>query len=147
MCQRKRENAGLIHEPSLRSANSFNNVSDVRRGCAYRNVLLRDCCGIRSRTGPAGLEGWTELQTLANGDRVSRTLVIARHGKLIRRISGDPFVWQWKFWENGQQLIFEAGPVHFGMTCVRIDLSTGRTLGSVDCYSNLPPAGNLDWVA
>src|ERR1700733_14022824 len=61
MCQRKRENAGLIHEPSLRSANSFNNVSDVRRGCAYRNVLLRDCCGIRSRTGPTGLEGWTEL--------------------------------------------------------------------------------------
>src|ERR1700733_6616902 len=96
--------------------------------------------------GPAGLEGWTELQTFANGDRASRTLVIARHGKLIRRISGDPFVWQWKFWENGQQLIFEAGPVHFGMTCVWIDLCTGRALESVDCYSNLPPAGNLDWV-
>ncbi|ADW67427.1 hypothetical protein [Granulicella tundricola] len=32
-------------------------------------------------------------------------------------------------------LAYEAGPLHFGMTCNLADLATGRKLTTVDCYT------------
>jgi hypothetical protein len=40
---------------------------------------------------------------------------------------------------------YETGPFHFGMTCVLADVKTGRRMGSVDCYHELPPDAP-DWV-
>ena len=97
--------------------------------------------------GPHGLEGWTESITIdevANQGPLPVTLVIARHGKVIRRIDGSPFLWQWEFRPGGRQVAFETGPLHFGMTCVLADIKTGKELESVDCYQ--PPAHMPSWA-
>ena len=101
------------------------------------------------RKGPHGLEGWT-LSAPVDGvhggnEPLPFTLVVARNGKVLRRIEGDPFVWQWIFWADGGQVAFEAGPLHFGMSCVLFDLAKGREVGRVDCYHDLP-ANAADWA-
>ena len=67
------------------------------------------------RAGPNGLEGWTESFPLADGQSVPANLVIAQRRHVIRRIEGDPFVWRWMFWENGKQVAYETGSLHFNM--------------------------------
>jgi hypothetical protein len=38
------------------------------------------------------------------GEKYPFTLVIARNGKVVRRIDGDPSVWNWFFWADGKQV-------------------------------------------
>ena|SRR5690242_18293450 len=99
--------------------------------------------------GPRGLEGWTldsPVPDSGYGDeRFAFTLVIARHGHTIRRISGEPIIWKWIFWADGRQVAYETGAFHFSDTCYLIRLSDGRKLDSYDCYHNLP-AAKPDWV-
>ncbi len=94
------------------------------------------------RKGPNGWEGWTLDSSIPDdsngGEKYPFTLVLARNGHEIRRISGDPFVWRWIFWADGKQVAYESGPLHFGMNCILADIKTGRQLGSVDCYHELP---------
>ena len=101
------------------------------------------------RLGRDGLEGWTlESRVLNSGygdERFAFTLVIARHGHIIRRISGKPIIWKWIFWADGRQVAYETGAFHFSETCFLIRLSDGRKLDSYDCYNGLPPA-KPDWV-
>lgn len=101
------------------------------------------------RPGPHGVEGWT-LDAPVPGseygdERFAFTLVIARHGHIIRRISGDPIIWKWIFWADSRQVAYETGPFHLGVTCFLIRLSDGHKLDSYDCYHYLPPA-EPDWV-
>lgn len=91
--------------------------------------------------GPHGLEGWTLDSLLpgeSTGDRYPFTLVIARNGKVIRKISDGPFVWRWIFWDEGRQIAYETGPLHFSMQCNLLDLATGRTVASFDCWQGIP---------
>ena len=89
------------------------------------------------RAGPRGLEGWTESYPAAHGPSYPVTLVIAQRGHVIRRIQGDPFVWRWMFWENGKQLAYETGSIHFNMACRLVDIASGRQLANLDCYQDL----------
>jgi len=92
--------------------------------------------------GPNGLEGWTEsvkIEEAANEGPLPVALVIARHGKVIRRINGDPFIWNWKFQPDGRRVAYETGPLHFSITCVLADMKTGNWIASYDCYQALPP--------
>jgi hypothetical protein len=91
------------------------------------------------RKGPNGWEGWTLLSSIPNDatQQYAFTLVLARNGKVIRRISGDPLVWNWMFWAEGEQVAYESGPLHFGMSCILADIKTGQQLGNVDCYHEL----------
>lgn len=99
------------------------------------------------RRGPHGLEGWT-LEGPIPDDPTGKypfTLVIAREGQEIRRFDGDPFVWKWMFADDGRRVAYEAGPLHFGMSCILADIGTGHQLASYDCYHELP--GNAPaWV-
>ena len=101
------------------------------------------------RSGPDGLEGWTldaPVPDSGYGDeRFAFTLVVARHGHIIRRISGQPIIWSWIFWADGRQVADETGPFHFSSSCFLIRLADGRKLESHDCYHDLPPA-EPDWV-
>lgn len=101
------------------------------------------------KIGPDGLAGWTldsPIRGSGYGDeRFPLALVIARHGRIIRRISGDPFIWKWIFWANGRQVAYEAGPLHFSEACFLVRLSDGRYLDSYDCFHDLPPA-KPNWV-
>ena len=102
------------------------------------------------RSGPDGLEGWTLNDTIPDGpterstESYPFTLVLARHGHIIRRIEGSPFVWNWIFWAGGKQIAYEAGPLHFGMLCTLADIATGRELAHYDCFHELP-ADAPDW--
>lgn len=99
------------------------------------------------RRGPHGLEGWTLSFTIYtnSSDRYPMSLMLARRGHVFRRISGSPFLWSWIFWDGGRQVAYEAGPLHFGMTCILKDVATGRELASYDCYHPLPDPAP-DWV-
>jgi len=89
------------------------------------------------RVGPNGLESWTESYPFADGQSYPTTLVIAKGRHVIRRIKGDPFVWRWMFWENGKQVAYQTGSLHFNMSCVLVDISSGRQLANHDCYREL----------
>ncbi len=99
------------------------------------------------RQGPNGWEGWTLLSSIPDDatQRYAFTLVLAHNGKVVRRFDGDPFVWEWIFWADGKQVAYESGPLHFGMNCILADIETGRQLGSVDCYHELPDNAP-DWA-
>ena len=101
------------------------------------------------RSGSHGLEGWTlDSRVPGSGygdERFTFNLVVARHGRIIRRISGGPIIWRWIFWADGRQVAYEAGYFHFSGTCFLVRLSDGRKLDSYDCYNDLPPA-KPDWV-
>jgi len=92
------------------------------------------------RNGPDGLEGWTLNYTIPErpGEQYPEVLVLARRGRIIRRIPGSPFVWNWIFWAGGRQIAYETGPLHFGMRCTLADIPTGRELASYDCFHELP---------
>lgn len=97
--------------------------------------------------GPNDLEGWTEsvtLEEVADQGPLPVALVIARHGKVVRRIDGSPFLWNWKFQPDGKRVAYETGPLHFSVTCVLADIRTGKELESVDCYQ--PPARMPPWA-
>jgi len=101
------------------------------------------------RAGPHDLAGWTldaPVPGSGYGDqRFAFTLVIARRGHIVRRISGEPIIWKWIFWADGRQIAYETGAFHFTDTCYLIRLSDGRRLRRYDCYHDLPPA-KPDWV-
>lgn len=101
------------------------------------------------RPGPDGLEGWTLASPVAGSgygdERFAFRLVIARHGHVIRRISGDPFIWEWAYWAKGRQIAYETGPFHFAQNCLLIRLSDGRVLEHYDCYHRAV-ATEPDWV-
>jgi hypothetical protein len=99
------------------------------------------------RKGPKGLEGWTLDWPNPDqaGVRIPFTLLIARNGRVIRRIEGDPTIWKWTFWADGRQVAIMAGPLHFSATCYLEDLSTGEKFASYDCYHDEPPP-QPDWV-
>jgi hypothetical protein len=99
------------------------------------------------RSGPDGLEGWTLSwpQPDRPNERYPGALVIARHGRVIRQISGNAFVWKWIFWADGKQVAYESGPLHFGLSCMLTDIETGRVLANVDCFHGIPEDAP-DWL-
>jgi hypothetical protein len=91
--------------------------------------------------GPNGLETWTlnwPIPDDPNQERYPVTLVIARHGKIVRKIEGDSFVWKWIFLEDGRKVAYETGPMHWEMWCKLADVETGRVIHSIDCFHELP---------
>ena len=93
------------------------------------------------RQGPHALEGWT-LNALIPGhgtERYPHTLIIAQHGKMLHRFDGPAFfIWNWMFQDDGKHIAYESGPMHFSMTCVLVDVATGRKLAVYDCFGKLP---------
>jgi hypothetical protein len=92
------------------------------------------------RAGPNGLEGWTLSSPIPDNpqEKYPFTLVIARKGRTIRRIDGNAFVWRWIFWNNGRQVAYESGPLHFGLQCTLESVATGKQLASYDCFHGIP---------
>jgi hypothetical protein len=91
--------------------------------------------------GPNGLEGWTmngPIPMDSSDENYPFELVIARRGKIIRRIEGGAFVWRWIFWDDGRKVAYEAGPLHFSLSCNLYDLAKGRDIASFDCYHGIP---------
>lgn len=91
--------------------------------------------------GPHGLEGWTLSKPFSgaySADPLPFEVVIARGVKVVRKIEGKPFVWRWIFWKDGREVAYEAGPLHWAMQCNLMDMATGRTLDSIDCFHELP---------
>jgi hypothetical protein len=49
------------------------------------------------------------------------------------------------FLQDGRELAYMAGPLHFGLSCYREDTATGRKLANYDC-SHDEPEPVPDWV-
>ena len=103
--------------------------------------------GSAHRHGPHELEGWTLDSTIPDHgvERYPTALLIARRGRIIQRFKGNAFVWNWMFQNDGKQVAYESGPLHFSMTCVLADVATGRQVGTYDCFGELP-ADAPAWV-
>ncbi len=66
---------------------------------------------------------------------VAGTLVIARRGRVIRRIEGDSTFWGWVFWNGGRSVAYETGPLHGATMCVLRDVRSGQVVEKMlgDC--------------
>jgi len=93
------------------------------------------------------LEGWTLDSPIPDHpvETFPFTLVIARKGRVLRKIDGDPFVWRWIFWNNGREVAYESGPLHFGLQCILASVATGKQLASYDCFHGVPDNAP-DWL-
>ena len=89
--------------------------------------------------GPHGLVGWTFSDPVEGQGPLPMRLVITRNGKVLRRISGDPFLWKWIFEADGSQVAIESGPLHGSMNCMLIDLRSGTETQRYDCFRQAPP--------
>ena len=99
------------------------------------------------RRGPHGLEAWTlNEKVVGHGEeRYPVTLVIARNRRILQRVKGNAFIWNWMFQDDGQRVAYESGPFHFGLTCVLGDVATGKQLADYDCFAALPEDAPV-WV-
>ena len=99
------------------------------------------------RHGPGGWEGWTLNYAITGypGEKFPTTLVLAQHNRVVRRITDEPFIWRWIFLDEGRRVAYETGPLHFAMTCVLLDIQSGKRLGSYDCYGEMP-SGAPAWL-
>jgi hypothetical protein len=101
--------------------------------------------------GPGTLEGWTLLYprpdaaTSGAPDRLPLTLVVSRHGHIVRRVQGSPIIWTW-FFVDDLTVAIETGPLHFGMECELVDIASGRILADYNCYDH-PPDNPPQWVS
>lgn len=98
------------------------------------------------RMGPHGLEGWTLLVPIENQGQLPMTLVIARHKRIVHKFPGDGFVWSWIFLNDGRQVAYESGPLHFAMSCVLANIRTGKEQARLDCFSEPLPKNAPTWV-
>ena len=66
---------------------------------------------------------------------VAGTLVIARHGRVVRRISAEQTFWRWAFWDGGKEVAYEVGPMHGATECRLVAVKTGREVATMpgDC--------------
>lgn len=100
------------------------------------------------RPGPNHLSGWTLNNTVPGhaGDRFPMTLVIARNNQVIRKIAGDPFLWQWMFLPDGKRVAYQSGPFHFSLQCILADINSGKIIQNYDCNPDPLPANAPPWV-
>src|SRR5579872_135865 len=117
-----------------------------RPACATEAVAFSPHC-----QGPGALEGWTLLYprpdaVISGGpDRLPLALVISRRGHIIRRIQGASIIWTW-FFVDDQKVAIETGPLHFGMECQLVSISSGKVVADYNCYDH-PPANPPQWVS
>ena len=101
------------------------------------------------KIAPDGItSGW--VLTYDNSDpgqewrRYPLTLVIARHGKVIRRWDITT-VRAWDFWNGGREVIYEAGGMHGPADCFRVSVGSGKQLETVPNCTQEPPNAP-EWV-
>lgn len=102
--------------------------------------------------GPGGLEGWKLLYRLPDSpydspDRAGRLALgieVRRKGRFVRRIYGNPVIWDWYFVDE-RRVAFESGPLHFGMECDLVDVDSGKLVAHYNCYHH-PPKDPPQWV-
>ncbi|MGH9439459.1 MAG: hypothetical protein ACRD22_16615 [Terriglobia bacterium] len=57
------------------------------------------------------------------------TLVLYRNGRILRLVSGDPIIWDWKFERGGKVVAYSTGSRHGGANeCLLIDIDSGKVL-------------------
>jgi hypothetical protein len=58
--------------------------------------------------------------------KIMGTLVIAQHGRIVRRMDTDLTFWSWNFWDGGKMVAYQLGPVHGETVCVLADVQSGK---------------------
>ena len=88
-------------------------------------------------TQDGAIKGWLVEFPWPDQDDVSQswrtvawTLVIAKHGKVVRRIQAPVTFWSWNFWNGGREVVIEEGHPHGTPWFTRRDITSGRELES-----------------
>jgi hypothetical protein len=63
---------------------------------------------------------------------VAWTLVIAKHGKVVRKIQAAQSFWSWGFWNGGREVVVQEGPPHGATWFMRMDVKSGKKLETWD---------------
>ena len=108
----------------------------------------KECLG-----GPHGLKACTlsylvpELAPPGHAtmdDILPQRLIVYRYGRRLFSEKDGPFIWNFAFLEDGRELAFEQGPLHFGMMCHLVLSATGEEIGREECFS--PNDKSSKWV-
>jgi hypothetical protein len=95
--------------------------------------------------GPQGLKACTlsylvpELAPPGHAtmdDVLPQRLIVYRYGRRLFSVKNGPFIWNFAFLENGKELAFAQGPLHFGMMCHLVLSATGKEVAQEDCFSS-----------
>ena len=95
--------------------------------------------------------GWLVEYPWPDQDDVSQSwrtipwrLVIARHGKVVRKIQATQSFWSWNFWNGGREVVVQEGPPHGASWFVRMDVTSGKELETWD--GDIEGGNAPDWV-
>jgi hypothetical protein len=98
------------------------------------------------RPGPHGLEGWTIDYPTPKGGPMPRTLVIARNGHVLHRITAPALLFIWMFQDDGAHVAYSTGPQHFVEACILVDTASGKELADYDCFHDPVASTAPSWV-
>lgn len=79
--------------------------------------------------------GWTvEYENCCTSYPIPTVLVLYRAGNIIQRLQNGQMIWNWRFWNRGDQIVLQTGPTH-GDQCAYYlrDAETGRVLDEKAC--------------
>jgi hypothetical protein len=77
---------------------------------------------------------WPDQDDVSQSWRtIPATLVIARHGKVVRKFSAASSFWSWNFWNGGREVVVQVGgALHGNSSFARWDVRSGKELESWD---------------
>jgi hypothetical protein len=107
-------------------------------GAKERWTTTGDCS--MARVASDGTVGWTVNGAAikvnsADSMRPNNTLVLCRKGKVISKIrSALPFIEEWKFTDDGQQLILVTRGSHGAADVELHDVASGKLIESVKAF-------------
>ena len=70
--------------------------------------------------------------------------MIARHGKVVRKIQATQSFWSWNFWNGGREVVVQEGPPHGASWFMRMDVTSGKELETWD--GDIEGGNAPDWV-
>ncbi len=72
-------------------------------------------------------------------------VLLLRNGHFLRLIHSEVFLWDWIYWDNGQEIVGDISPLHFMEVFARFSVATGKPLETfqVAPSTQTPPA----WAA
>lgn len=89
--------------------------------------------------------GWTvEYENCCTSYPVPTVLLVYQDEKHIQKIADGQMIWNWIFWQNGEEVAVQTGPTHGDQCTFRLyDVKSAKTLSEESCHQSKLP----DWAS